>query len=86
MPLTSTSGKPLGILLPPGSDPEWLKMLTEMPPEMRDNVLKPPPADFDPDACLSDEELEELTQRAMAESQQQELAGHDAATSLVGKP
>lgn len=82
-PLTTAGGRTLGYLLPPDSDLEWAKMLAQMPPEMRENVLKPPPTDIDWDDCLTDEELEEITLRAIAEAQQLE-PGELTETTGVG--
>jgi hypothetical protein len=69
IPVTDEDGRPLGYYVPPEAAKARAEaLLAEMPPEVREAMTRPLPPDFDPDDCLSDEELEVIRREACSES------------------
>ena len=61
IPLRDDAGRSLGLLVPPNADEaRWQAMLAEMPPNVREAMTRPSPPDFDPNRCLSDEQMAQL--------------------------
>ena len=51
-------GRPFGYFVPPKvAGEQWAKLAAEMPAGVRESMARPMPAGYDPDDCLSDEEL-----------------------------
>jgi hypothetical protein len=62
------AGHSLGYYVPPKAAQErYERMMAELPPEMREKLRINVPQGFDPDACLSDDELQELNREIDAE-------------------
>lgn len=61
IPFTTDEGEFLGYYVPPeAAKAQTEAFLAEMPPAVREQMTKPLPPDFDPDDCLTDEELEAI--------------------------
>lgn len=61
IPFNLPNGESLGHYVPPAAAmAQYEAMLNEMPPAIREAMTRPLPDDFDPDDCLTDEELEVL--------------------------
>jgi hypothetical protein len=64
IPVTDENGKSLGYYVPPEAAKARAEALfAEMPPDVREAMTRSLPPDFDPDDCLSDEELKALFDR-----------------------
>jgi hypothetical protein len=69
IPLRDESGRSLGVLVPPNSDEaRWQAMLAEMPPDVRESMTRTTPAGFDPERCLTDEQMAQLRQQVYGQS------------------
>jgi len=84
--LRNPVGKAVGYVVPPDdSAPSLIEMIQQMPADIREKMLGPLPDDLDLDDCMTDEELEELTERAIAEAQRSPLSSaYDETTQPVG--
>jgi hypothetical protein len=58
IPIKDEEGKPFGYYIPQGaSEYRTARFIAEMPPEVREQMLKPLPPDFDPNNTFEFEEL-----------------------------
>ncbi len=65
LPIDDEDGRPFGYYVTQKVAQErWDRLVADMPPEVREHMLKPLPADFDPDDCLTEEEMEAIRQEA----------------------
>lgn len=63
IPFQTADGESLGHYVPPAAEKARFEaVVNEWPAAVREKALRPLPADFDIDDCLTDEELEQIKQ------------------------
>lgn len=62
IPLHTEAGEFIGCFMPPAAvHARNEQLLAQMPPNVREAMTRPLPPDFDPDDCLTDEEVDAIT-------------------------
>jgi hypothetical protein len=69
IPLFTDAGESLGTFYPAALEQQrYNQLLQDMPPEVRDDMTRPFPVDFDPDDCLTHDEVKQIIDEALQKS------------------